>query len=67
MIDRYYAYPDEIEDKLIRLLEKGTVYNLETFLRGPGGPPRRVLDTSWLSRDEAGNATGYSSLFRDIT
>ncbi len=62
-----YVYRDELEDKQRRLLEGGTVYNLETHLYNRDRAIKRVLDTSWIIRDEKGNVTGYASQWKDVT
>lgn len=62
-----YVYRDELEDKQRRLLEAGTVFNLETHLYNRDRAIKRVLDTSWIIRDAKGNVTGYASQWKDVT
>jgi PAS domain S-box-containing protein len=62
-----YTAPAELEDKILRLAESDMVYNLETHLVSRTGQPRRVLDTSWVLRDERGVVTGYTTHFKDVT
>ena len=66
-ISTLYAHVPELEDKILRLAEADTVYNLETHLSTKGSQPRRVLDTSWVTRDERGVVTGYTTHFKDVT
>jgi PAS domain S-box-containing protein len=66
-ISTLYAHVPELEDKILRLAETDMVYNLETHLSTKGSQPRRVLDTSWVTRDERGVATGYTTHFKDVT
>jgi PAS domain S-box-containing protein len=62
-----YASRPELEDKILRLAESDMVYNLETHLSTKGRQLRRVLDTSWVTRDERGMVTGYTTHFKDVT
>jgi PAS domain S-box-containing protein len=62
-----YADPVELEDKILRLVESDMVTNLETHLLAKDGQMRRVLDTSWIIRDDRGVATGYTTHFKDVT
>jgi len=62
-----YAHPAELEDKILRLVEADSVSNLESHLCTPSGTSLRVLDTSWVHRDERGVATGYTAHFKDVT
>ena len=62
-----YVYQDELEDKQRRLLEDGTVYNLETHLYNKSRSIKRVLDTSWIIRDKRGTVTGYATQWKDVT
>jgi PAS domain S-box-containing protein len=62
-----YVYQDDLEDKKRRLLESGTVFNLETHLYNNRRSIKRVLDTSWSIRDSRGNVTGYATQWKDIT
>ena len=66
-ISTLYAHVPELEDKILRLAEADIVYNLETHLSTKGSQPRRVLDTSWVTRDERGVVTGYTTHFKDVT
>jgi PAS domain S-box-containing protein len=66
-IGELYPHAPELEDKIMRLAESGLVTNLETHLRTRAGQPRRVLDTSWVTRDERGAVTGYTTHLRDVT
>ncbi len=50
-----------------RLLEAGSLYNSETHIRTADGQLKRVLDTSWVTRDENGAITGYTCQMRDVT
>jgi PAS domain S-box-containing protein len=62
-----YAHVPELEDKILRLAESDMVYNLETHLSTKARQLRRVLDTSWVTRDERGVVTGYTTHFKDVT
>ena len=66
-IAELYPHAPELEDKIMRLAESGLVTNLETHLRTRAGQPRRVLDTSWVTRDERGMVLGYTTHLRDVT
>jgi PAS domain S-box-containing protein len=66
-ISSLYAHMPELEDKILRLAESDMVYNLETHLCTRTREPRRVLDTSWVVRDERGMVTGYTTHFKDVT
>ena len=66
-ISALYAHMPELEDKILRLAEADMVYNLETHLSTKGRQLRRVLDTSWVMRDERGVVTGYTTHFKDVT
>ena len=66
-ISEIYADPAELEDKLLRLAGSDMVNNLETHLLTKDGQPRRVLDTSWVIRDDRGVVTGYTTHFKDVT
>jgi PAS domain S-box-containing protein len=62
-----YSHAPELEDKILRLAESDMVYNLETHLVTKIHQLRRVLDTSWVVRDERGVVTGYTTHFKDVT
>lgn len=62
-----YVYKDELEDKQRRLLESGSVFNLETHLYNRGRAIKRVLDTSWIIRDKGGQVAGYATQWKDVT
>ena len=66
-IAELYGNSAELEDKILRLAESDMVFNLDTHFVTRGGQPRRVLDTSWVLRDEKGLVTGYTSHFKDLT
>jgi PAS domain S-box-containing protein len=66
-ISTLYAHTPELDDKILRLAESDMVYNLETHLNTKTHQPRRVLDTSWVVRDERGVVTGYTTHFKDVT
>ena len=66
-IAEIYANSAELEDKILRLAESDMVFNLETHFVTRNRQPRRVLDTSWVLRDEQGVVTGYTSHFKDLT
>jgi PAS domain S-box-containing protein len=66
-ISTLYTTSEELEDKILRLAESDMVYNLETHLVSSSGQARRVLDTSWVIRDERGVVTGYTTHFKDVT
>jgi PAS domain S-box-containing protein len=66
-ISSMYAHMPELEDKVQRLAESDMVDNLETHLTTRSGQPRRVLDTSWVIRDDRGVVTGYTTHFKDVT
>jgi PAS domain S-box-containing protein len=63
-ISALYAHVPELEDKIQRLTESDMVNNLETHLLTKDGQARRVLDTSWVMRDDRGMVTGYTTHFR---
>jgi PAS domain S-box-containing protein len=66
-ISALYAHTPELEDKIQRLTESDMVDNLETHLLTKEGQSRRVLDTSWVMRDDRGTVTGYTTHFKDVT
>ncbi len=66
-ISTIYAHLPELEDKILRLTQSDTVENLETHLTTRDSQMRRVLDTSWVTRDERGAVTGYTTHFKDVT
>ncbi len=66
-ISGVYAHRPELEDKILRLAEADMVSNLETHLSTRSRQLRRVLDTSWVTRDEHGVVTGYTTHFKDVT
>ncbi|MGA2478281.1 MAG: HD domain-containing phosphohydrolase [Spirochaetia bacterium] len=66
-ISTLYTTSEELEDKILRLAESDMVYNLETHLVSRSGQARRVLDTSWVIRDDRGVVTGYTTHFKDVT
>jgi PAS domain S-box-containing protein len=66
-INGFYVYREELDDKLRRLVEHDTIYNLETHLYTVGKSIRRVLDTSWVIRDARGKPVGYTAQLKDVT
>jgi PAS domain S-box-containing protein len=66
-IAELYVYREELEDKLLRLLEADAIYNLETHLYGRDRSVKRVLDSSWVTRDSRGVVTGYTSQLKDVS
>jgi PAS domain S-box-containing protein len=62
-----YVYKEELEDKLLRLLEHDSVFNLDTHLYDREKVIKRVLDSSWVMRDSRGVVTGYTSLLKDVS
>jgi PAS domain S-box-containing protein len=66
-IAELYVYSEELEDKVLRLTETGVVSNLDTHLKMKSGETARVLDTTWIVRDEKGKISGYTSHFKDLT
>ena len=66
-IGSVYPHAAELEDKILRLAETDSVSNLETHLRTRSRKSLRVLDTSWVHRDDRGVATGYTTHFKDVT
>ncbi len=62
-----YPHAAELEDKIMRLAESGNVANLETHLTTRSKKLLRVLDTSWVTRDERGTVTGYTTHLKDVT
>ena len=66
-LSELYLNPAELEDKILRLTEADSVFNLETHFVTRDRELRRVLDSSWISRDDAGNVTGYTSHLKDVT
>ena len=65
-IGELYAHSAELEDKIIRLSRADTLINLETHLKTPKDTVR-VLDTTWVIRDDFGIVRGYTSHLKDIT
>ncbi len=63
----FYAVPEELEDKVLRLLNAGAFRDLETHLYTRERELRLVLDSSWIIRNEQGIVTGYSTHLRDVT
>jgi len=63
----HYVYREDLEDKLLRLLEDDEVYNLETHLYTNSKAIRRVLDSSWVIRNPEGVVIGYTSQFKDVS
>ena len=51
----------------MRLAEAEAVFNLETHFSARDRQLRRVLDSSWITRDDAGVVTGYTSHLKDVT
>jgi len=66
-LSELYLNSAELEDKLLRLAEAESVFNLETHLAGRDRQIRRVLDSSWITRDETGVVTGYTAHLKDVT
>jgi PAS domain S-box-containing protein len=66
-IAELYVYREQLEDKLLRLLESDSVFNLETHLYGRDKSVKRVLDSSWVMRDARGVVTGYTSQLKDVS
>jgi len=66
-ITSFYVNQDELEDKVIRLLEAKSIYNLETHLFTGDKEVKRALDSSWLIENENGAATGYCTHLRDVS
>ncbi|MBN1834555.1 MAG: PAS domain S-box protein [Spirochaetales bacterium] len=66
-IEDYYVYHEDLDDKLLRLLEQDVVYNLETHLYTTSRAIRRVLDSSWVIRNPDGVVVGYTSQFKDVS
>jgi PAS domain S-box-containing protein len=66
-IGSLYVYREELEDKLLRLLQADSVFNLETHLYTRDATVKRILDSSWVIRDTRGVVTGYTSQFKDIS
>jgi len=62
-----YVYKEELEDKLVRLLEHDSIYNLDTHLYDREKVIKRVLDSSWVMRDSRGVVTGYTSILKDVS
>ena len=62
-----YIYHDDLEEKLMRLVEGKALYNLETHIYTKTGGIKRVLDTSWIVKSESGAITGYVTQFKDVT
>jgi PAS domain S-box-containing protein len=62
-----YVYKEELEDKLVRLLQHSAIYNLDTHLYNRDKAVKRVLDSSWVIRDPSGVVTGYTSLWKDVS
>jgi PAS domain S-box-containing protein len=61
------VYREDLEDKLIRLLERDEVFNLETHLYTTSRAIKRVLDSSWVTRNAEGVVTGYTTQFKDVS
>ena len=66
-LSELYLNPAELEDKILRLTEADSVFNLETHFVTRDRQLRRVLDSAWICRDDAGNVTGYTSHLKDVT
>ncbi|MCX7029387.1 MAG: PAS domain S-box protein [Spirochaetes bacterium] len=66
-LSQLYLNPAELDDKLIRLAESESLFNLETHFAARDRQLRRVLDSSWITRDDTGNVTGYTSHLKDVT
>jgi PAS domain S-box-containing protein len=66
-IGEHYVYREDLEDKLIRLLERDEVFNLETHLYTTSRAIKRVLDSSWVTRNAEGVVTGYTTQFKDVS
>jgi len=66
-VGQIYVHAAELEDKILRLTQSSNVFNLETHLYTKSRKMIRVLDSSWVLRDENGAVTGYTSHLRDIT
>ncbi|MBN2051859.1 MAG: PAS domain S-box protein [Spirochaetales bacterium] len=62
-----YAYSDELDDKLMKLLSHHRVDNLDSHLYTVDKKVVRMLDTSWAITNEAGDIIGYASQFKDVT
>jgi PAS domain S-box-containing protein len=62
-----FASTREFEERAVRLLEAGSLFNSEIHIRTADGQLKRVLDTSWVTRDEKGVVSGYTCQMRDIT
>ena len=62
-----YVYKDELDDKIRRLAHDGGVFNVETYLYDKEHSFRRILDTSWVIRNNNERITGYAAQFKDVT
>jgi PAS domain S-box-containing protein len=62
-----YLNRHEFDNRFMRLLEGGPIYNSEIYIRAADGQLKRVLDTAWVNRNESGVVTGYTCQLRDIT
>ncbi len=66
-LKRMYVYQDELDDKIMQLVNNGRVFNIETHLYTKEHQIKRVLDTSWVIRNIHGIVKGYATQFKDIT
>lgn len=62
-----YVNRKEFDSRVMRLMEAGSLYSTESHIRVPDGRLKRVLDTSWVNRNEKGVVNGYTCQLRDVT
>ncbi len=62
-----YVYGDDLDDKIMKLFSGHRVENLDTHLYTADKRIKRVLDTSWSIRNQAGEVIGYATQFKDVT
>jgi PAS domain S-box-containing protein len=66
-LSELYINRREFDNRIMRLLEDGAMYNSEITIRAVDGQLKRVLDTAWVNRNENSVVTGYTCQLRDIT
>ncbi|HUV09083.1 MAG TPA: HD domain-containing phosphohydrolase, partial [Spirochaetia bacterium] len=62
-----YVYREALEEKIMKLTTFGSLYNQEAHLFTGNRQVRRLLDSSWIVKNESGIIKGYTSHFRDVT
>lgn len=62
-----YVYGDELDDKIMKLMSRRRVENLDSHLYTVERKIKRVLDTSWAITNSDGEVVGYATQFKDVT